>query len=152
MTGLAQYAVDECSREVLEVVPIVMRDIRNQLRKHGATEISVPQFRVLTFLSRSEGASLSKVAEYIGLTLPSMSALVDSLVAGGLVTRQTHPEDRRRMTLTLTEGGRARLKSARASTANYLSQKLNQLSAADRMTVGKCMKVLRTVFTQGEVA
>ena len=152
MTGLAQYAVDECSREVLEVVPIVMRDIRNQLRKHGATEISVPQFRVLTFLSRSEGASLSKVAEYIGLTLPSMSALVDSLVAGGLVTRQTHPEDRRRMTLTLTEGGQARLKSARASTANYLSQKLRALSAADRMTVGKCMKVLRTVFTRAEAA
>jgi DNA-binding MarR family transcriptional regulator len=152
MTGLAQYAVDECSREVLEVVPLVMRDIRNQLRKHGATEISVPQFRVLNFLSRSEGASLSKVAEYTGLTLPSMSALVDSLVAGGLVTRQTDPEDRRRMTLTLTEGGQAKLKSARALTANYLSQKLRQLSAADRMTVTKCMNVLRTVFTHGEVA
>ena len=152
MTGLAQYAVDECSREVLEVVPLVMRDIRNQLRKHGATEISVPQFRVLNFLSRSEGASLSKVAEYTGLTLPSMSALVDSLVAGGLVTRQTDPEDRRRMTLTLTEGGQAKLKSARALTANYLSQRLRQLSAADRMTVTKCMNVLRTVFTHVEVA
>lgn len=152
MTGLTQYAVDECSREVLEVVPLVMRDIRNQLRKHGATEISVPQFRVLNFLSRSEGASLSKVAEYTGLTLPSMSALVDSLVAGGLVTRQTDPEDRRRMTLTLTEGGQAKLKSARASTASYLSQKLRQLSAADRVTVTKCMNVLRTVFTHGEVA
>ena len=95
---------------------------------------------------------MSKVAEYIGLTLPSMSALVDSLVAEGLVSRQTHPDDRRRMTLTLTDGGRARLKSARASTANYLGQKLRQLSPADRMTVGKCMKVLRTVFTRAEVA
>jgi DNA-binding MarR family transcriptional regulator len=149
---MMQEVIDECSGEVLEVVPLVMRDIRNQLRKHGATEISVPQFRVLNFLGRNEGASLSRVAEYIGLTLPSMSALVDSLVAGGLVTRQTHPEDRRRMTLTLTKGGRAKFKSSRESTANYLGQKLKHLSAADRVTVTKCMKILRTIFTHGEVA
>jgi MarR family transcriptional regulator for hemolysin len=138
----------ECAREVLDVVPVAMRVIRSQLRKHSATEVSVPQFRTLAYLNRHEGTSLSEVAEYIGLSLPSMSSLVDGLVIQGLVTRQTHPEDRRRMTLKLTERGSTALRKAREATAGYLEEKLGQLSATERVTVVEAMRVLRQVFTK----
>ena len=141
-----QTSIGACGREVLDVVPLAMRAIRAQLRKHGAKEVSVPQFRTLAYLNRHEGTSLSDVAEHIGLTLPSMSALIDSIVMKGLVIRQTHPEDRRRMTLTLTERGRATLRVAHEAAASYLEEKIGQLSATERATVIEAMQVLKRIF------
>jgi DNA-binding MarR family transcriptional regulator len=129
---------------------MVFRVIRAELRKHGAKEMSVPQYRTLAFVYRNEGASLSEVGDHIGLTLPTMSLLVDGLVARGLVSRRTDPEDRRRMTLTLTEAGRARLESARAATMANLEERLRQLSASDRATITTAMRMLSELFTGGK--
>jgi len=95
-----QSSVEECAREILDDVPLAMRTIRTQLRKNGAIEISIPQFRTLVFINRRSGASLSDAAEHMGLTLPSMSAMIDGLVSRNLVMRRTDSQDRRRMTLT----------------------------------------------------
>jgi DNA-binding MarR family transcriptional regulator len=143
-----QSSIGECAGEVLDVVPLAMRVIRAQLRKHGAREVSVPQFRTLVYLNRHEGTSLSEVAEHIGLSLPSMSVLIDGLVVRGLIVRQTHPEDRRRMTLGLTDRGRRAFRIAHEATASYLEEKLGQISATERRTVIEAMQVLREVFTK----
>ena len=135
-----------CAREVLETVPVAMRTIREHLRKHGARILSVPQFRTLLFLSRHRGTSLSDVAEHIGLTLPSMSTLIDGLVDRNYAVRRTDPGDRRRMTLTLTERGEATLQSARQATQAYLGEQLNRLTETDRKTIVTAMQILRRVF------
>ena len=140
----------ECAHEVLDGVPMVFRVIRAELRKHGAKEMSVPQYRTLAFVYRNDGASLSEVGDHIGLTLSTMSLLVDGLVDRGLVSRRTDLEDRRRMTLTLTEAGRARLESARAATMANLEERLRQLSASDRATITLAMRMLSELFTGGK--
>ena len=119
-----------------------------QLRKHGTKEMSVPHFRTLAYLNRHEGTSLSEVAEHIGLSLSSMSELVDDLVTRGLVNRQTHSEDRRRITLTLTDHGSTTQRKARDATANYLEKKLEHLSASERASVFAGMQVLKNVFAE----
>jgi DNA-binding MarR family transcriptional regulator len=138
--------MDECAREVLENVPLVMRAIRRELREHGARELSVPQFRTLSFLNRNKGASLSEVAEHIGLTLPSMSTLIDGLVMRNFAVRRTHPRDRRRMTLELTDRGQTTLRTAREATQDHLAQLIQHLSQEDRNTVAKSMRILRSIF------
>jgi len=141
--------VAECAREVLDAVPIVMRVIRGELRKYGAREMSVPQYRTLGFVYRNDGASLSELADHVGLTLSTMSTLVDGLAAQGLVNRREDPEDRRRMTLTLTELGRNRHEAARDAALISLREMLRQLSPSDRATVTRAMQVLRERFTRG---
>jgi len=149
-TSIVRSSVGECAQEILDGVPLVFRMIRAELRKHGAKEMSVPQYRTLAFVYRNGGASLSEVCDYIGLTLPTMSALVDGLVARGLINRRTHSGDRRRMTLTLKELGRARLRSARAATIAYLEDKIRQLSPSDRATVTLAMRMLMELFGGGQ--
>lgn len=56
----------ECAHEVLDVVPMIMRVIRAELRRYGTMEMSVPHFRTLLFLFNNKGASLSEVAEGYG--------------------------------------------------------------------------------------
>ncbi|MGA2378038.1 MAG: MarR family transcriptional regulator, partial [Spirochaetia bacterium] len=62
---------DECAREVLDVVPSVMRFIRTEMRSHRALDLTVPQFRSLVIIERAAGTSLTGVAEHLGLTPPS---------------------------------------------------------------------------------
>jgi len=139
---------EQCAREILETVPVVMRMIRKELRKHGARVLSVPQFRTLGFVNRKRGTSLSEAAEHIGLTLPTMSALVDGLVTRGYVTRKTHPEDRRRMNLVLTDRGETTLSVAREGTLAELSQRLKHLPQNERNEVIKAMRTLRELFPE----
>jgi DNA-binding MarR family transcriptional regulator len=143
---------DACAQEILEVVPAVMRTIRAELRRHRTADLSVPQFRTLAFIDRNADASLSDVAEHIGLTLPSMSKIVEGLVIRKFVTRQTHPTDRRRMTLTLTARGLAALQASRVATRACLAEKLTTLSDRQREIIVQAMGILRPVFTsQGEI-
>src|SRR5690349_21174241 len=93
---------DNCARALLEVVPPIMRVIRAEMRSQSAPELSVPQFRVLAYVNNHPGASLSEVADHIGLTRPAMSVLVDGLVNRRLMLRETDRSDRRRLTLALT--------------------------------------------------
>ncbi|HTP06893.1 MAG TPA: MarR family winged helix-turn-helix transcriptional regulator [Anaerolineae bacterium] len=138
---------EACAQEILDVVPVVMRTIRAELRRHRAADLSVPQFRTLAYIDRNADASLSDVAEHIGLTLPSMSKIVDGLVTRKLVTRQTAHDDRRRMTLALTARGLNALETSRAATRACLAEDLSVLTERERETIKQAMQILRPVFT-----
>lgn len=139
-------SAEVCAQEVLEVVPVVMRTIRAELRRHRAADLSIPQFRTLAFIDRNADASLSDVAEHIGLTLPSLSKIVDGLVNRKFVTRQTARDDRRRMTLALTARGLNALETSRAATRACLAEDLAALSDRQRETVVQAMEILRPIF------
>ncbi len=137
---------EECAREVLDVVPLVMRAIRAEMRSHRAPDLSVPQFRALLYLHRNPGASLSAVSDHLGLTPPSASKLVDGLVARGLLTRDTSPSDRRRLMLAVTPSGAAILKAASEATQARLAEALARLDEGSRAAVLEGMQALRALF------
>ncbi len=143
-------SLDTCARDVLEAVPLVMHAVRTEMRGNRGADLSVPQFRALRFLHRQAGASLSAAAEHIGVTLPSMSALVDGLVARKLIARGADPADRRRIVLTLTPRGASVLERARGEAQAHLAEKLAALSPEERACVAQAMGLLRAVFMPEE--
>jgi DNA-binding MarR family transcriptional regulator len=75
-------------------------------------DLSLSQIRALhTLVREPEGASLGDVAEHTGLSLPTASRVVDSLVQRGLATRVESPSDRRVRNVAAT--GEARELAAR---------------------------------------
>lgn len=140
---------DETARAVLEVAPAIVRAIRSEMRQHRAVDLSVPLFRTMGYLNHHPGASLSDVAEHIGLTLPTMSKMVDGLVARKFATRETHAGDRRRVTLSLTPRGRATWEAARAATLAHLAEQLEALSDGERAAIVQAMELLRPIFVSG---
>jgi DNA-binding MarR family transcriptional regulator len=137
---------EQCAREVLETVPLVMRFIRGYVRHHPAAGLVLPQFRTLSFLSRSKEPSLSEVAEHLGLALPAMSRLVNDLVQRGWVGRRPVPSNRRQIALELTGPGRARLESMRAAIRRQLAKNFVSLPAADHQNIRAAMQALRRAF------
>jgi len=135
-----------CARALLEIAPAIVQAIRVRMRAEQLHELSVPQFRTLAFIGRHPGCSLSDAAEFIGMTLPSMSVLINGLVEEGLVSRQTSLLDRRRVTLNLTETGTGVYARALAGTLDWLSHQLEAMPAADLQTVLRAMEILRPYF------
>jgi DNA-binding MarR family transcriptional regulator len=140
-----------CAREILDVTPMILQALRVQMRAQRLHDLSVPQFRTLAFLSRHPGSSLSAAAEFIGLTLPTMSVLVDGLVQRGLIDRSTDPQDRRRVLLTLTPAGEQQHKQALDGAADWLVAVLQPLDAEDRKLVVQALNVLRPLFAAAAV-
>lgn len=135
-----------CAQAILDTVPTIMQAIRVEMRLERMHELSVPQFRTLAYIARHPGCSLSDIAEFIGLTLPSMSVLVNGLVLEDLVLRQNSFVDRRRVTLTLTEAGADVYKRALDGTTAWLHRRLASLSAEECATVVQAMEMLRPIF------
>ncbi len=141
-----------CASRVLDTVPPVMQFIRVEMRGHRSLNISVPQFRVLTFLERRPGGSLSDAAERVGLSLPAMSRLIDGLVERGLLTRQDSPMDRRRVDLRITEAGKDLVRTARQGALARLAEVLESLPTRERGVVMEAMETLRPLFVPAQIA
>jgi DNA-binding MarR family transcriptional regulator len=139
---------DLCAREVMETVPLVMRFIRTEMRSRRAPLLSIPQFRVLTFLSRRPGAPLSSVAEHLGVARSTASAMVDRLVRRQLVSRTTHPEERRSVVLTLTSAGVQHLQHTREAASAHMAKVLAGLPAADLLQVTQGLALLGSAFKE----
>ena len=139
---------ERCAREVVETVPLVMRFIRTEMRSRRAASLSVPQFRVLTFLSRQPGAPLSSVAEHLGIARSTASATVDRLVRRKLVSRTTHPEERRSIVLTLTTARVEHLQLVRDAASARMAKVLAGLSAADLLQVSQGLSLLGNAFKE----
>ena len=137
-----------CARELLDVVPAVMRPLRTQMRSHRAAGLSVPQFRSLCFVERYDGSSLSAVAEHLDLSLPTVSRMVNGLVERGYMQRRSSEDDRRHVSLSLRPRGQAVMQQARTATQNFLMEKLRHLTAAQRQALVTAMDALREVFAQ----
>ena len=87
----------------------------------GPLDLSLPQYRVLALLGEGSTAS-SVLARRLAVSPPSVTAVVDGLVARGLVERQADPEDRRRLTLLLTREGKRVLAAADAAAEARLEE------------------------------
>jgi DNA-binding MarR family transcriptional regulator len=145
---VAETTPDQVAIAILETVPPFMRAIREQMRSGRAASLSVAQFRLLLFVRRNPGTSLSAAAEHLGTTLPAASQLVERLVRAGFVTRIQHPEERRRVELRLTESGGATLAECDARTRAWLCERLSGLGEAQLDHLAATLGELRELLSR----
>lgn len=82
--------------------------------------LSLPQYRLLAFLSQGDWAA-SALADKLDVSRPSVTSLVDGLVKRGLVQRRPDPADRRRIDHVITVDGRAALERADAAAESAIA-------------------------------
>lgn len=80
----------------------------------ATVDLTLPQYRLLAILGDGCEAA-SKLAEKLAVSRPSVTGVVDGLVARGLVRRDHTPDDRRRIDVGLTDAGGLVLAAADAA-------------------------------------
>ncbi|GFP74324.1 MarR family winged helix-turn-helix transcriptional regulator [Clostridium fungisolvens] len=68
-------------------------------------QITMSQCHALVEIGRAKGISLNELAELLNLENSTMSRTVNNLVTNELVKRDIDPEDRRYVTISLTDKG-----------------------------------------------
>ena len=144
-TESAATSEEACARALLDVVPQVMRVIRQHLVSHPSG-LTVPQFRTLCYVSGAKGTSLTAAADYIGLSAPAMSRLVDGMVEVGMMRRTASSDDRRHVKLSVTPRGEAALSEARTLAQAELADAVRSLRPRQRAEVVEAMRLLGGIF------
>ncbi|SEW23253.1 transcriptional regulator, MarR family [Aliiroseovarius sediminilitoris] len=80
----------------------VMGPVREMLAPIGITE---QQWRILRVLSEHGALDATHLGERTSLLLPSLTRIIQAMVANGLVTRTRDKADRRRQMLEITAAG-----------------------------------------------
>ena len=138
--------LDTCAHELMDTAPKIIQSIRVEMRRGHGSDLSISQFRTLRFIQRNPDSSLTDLADQLGLSLPSVSKLVDGLVKKELISRQESPTDRRQLTLVLTRNGESIINSARASAKANLANILSCLSNEELKTVHQALELLFPLF------
>jgi len=136
-----------CAEDVLDVLPGAMDAIRLGMRSQLAGGLSVPQFRCLNFIDRVPGCSLGEVAAFLGVTMPTASAMVDRLARAGHVDAALAAEDRRRARLNISDAGKALLEQVRADARHELAATLAQRPAEDLRAISVGLAALKRAFS-----
>lgn len=132
----------------------VLRALRIAARDTLATAgVSAAQLFVLSALVDGEEASLSDLAERTMTDRTSVTAVVDRLVQGGLVTKGTSDEDRRRASIRITPKGRTVLRGAPRPPTALLVEALERVEPAELKRLERGLRALtRAMDIDGEPA
>jgi DNA-binding MarR family transcriptional regulator len=100
-----------------------------------SAELSFNEYDVLFNLSTQPGRRLRirDLNRFLLLTQPSVSRLVDRLVQGGLVTKESDPDDGRGTIVTLTDEGYTLYRRVAAVHAKSISNRVGGALDADEM-------------------
>jgi MarR family transcriptional regulator, organic hydroperoxide resistance regulator len=80
------------------------RRLNRQLNEKG---VPVDQWRVLRVLHESDGLMMRELADSVSLNRPTMTKVVDKMVADALAYRIPDPRDRRKVRIFLSDQGKA---------------------------------------------
>jgi long-chain acyl-CoA synthetase len=127
--------------------PVPLGRAAARLAKHvekalSQSDLSLPQYRVLLLLGDGSAVA-SALASKLAVSPPSVTAIVDGLVARGLVNRLSDGGDRRRVTHALTDKGRQVLSEADAETNTRLEAIADHLAPRDRERAREGLRLWR---------
>jgi len=99
---------EEDLRQGIELLFYAYRDFTGEpdaiLEQHG---LGRAHHRVIYFVGRNPGISVSELLEILRITKQSLSRVLGHLVEENYVTQRADPKDRRRKQLTLSDKGKA---------------------------------------------
>ena len=130
--------------QILETIPVIMRAIASEFRQ-SEHDLAAPHFRLLWMLSR-RSCTLSELAEKQLVSLPTMSNSVSILEERGWVIRTRSDDDRRKVTIELSQAGRLVLSEVQQQAEVRLAEHLSSLSLEERDKLLEGLAILRDVF------
>jgi DNA-binding MarR family transcriptional regulator len=129
------------ARQLLNLLPLVMRTMAADMRRQGCflppTHFSLPAMLAL------RPRTMGELAERMGVSAPTMSNLIATLVDRGWVVRRQGLDDRRVTLIELTAFGRRSLQRHQVRAERRVAQLLAALPPAKRADLLSGLTALR---------
>ena len=143
---MARSKTRDAAREILKIIPLVMRTVAAELRAAG--EMPAPaHFGLLTMLG-DQPRTLTELALLQGVSLPTMSNSISTLVERGWVKRSSPARDRRIVLIEVTPLGKATVERVGQAAETHLAEMLAVLDTVSRRRLQAGLGVLWDVFSE----
>jgi len=113
-----------------------------------ASQLTMSQLKILLLLYRLGDTSGRELAGLLGVSLATLSGMVDRLVTHGLVTRAEDRHDRRVRRITLSGAGTEMIGNIITAGTEKQARLLRRLTAAELHTVVDAMQALVRVAAE----
>jgi len=130
--------------------PVLLRVGRELLREARAVGISPEQVSLLVAIKYAPGLGIRDLAANERISPPALTKHVDRLERDGLVVRRQHPDDGRRIGLTLTEEGQRVLRRVRSRRTAWLATRLRGLDPKELAAVEAAIEPLSRLLKEEE--
>ena len=121
-------APEEITAQVEEFLHRIFHPHLRPRHKPAELELTLGQIDCLNAISRLESPSMSDLARDLGLPPSSVTGIVERLVSAGKVERESDPDDRRVVRVTLTRQGREDREHHRRLRRKRLGRLLGELN------------------------
>lgn len=144
--GLVEFA-DKLS----EILPLMLREfLRRQVQEIYKGSITLQQFLVMEFLNHQQESKMCELAAFMGVSMASMTGIVERLVRGVYVERRFEASDRRIIKVALTQKGSVLVKKILHRRRDMIINIFGQLSQVDRHDYLRILTQVKDILTNGK--
>lgn len=123
----------DTTTEIIETMFKVSRLMKQEMSyTNNLMHLSMLQIQTLIYIHKHENTSMSGIAEYFRIELPSATSLVTKLCDQKLVERFDDPQDRRLVRITLSAEGKTLLERAQHERKAKAEKILSYLSTREK--------------------
>lgn len=119
-----------------------IRLLRTLRREDDGSGLTAPRLSALSVIAFAGPLSLAELAAAEQVKPPTMSRIVDALVADGLVTRDIPAEDRRSVRIAATEKGVRLMEEGRQRRVQALARRLDNLPDSELRALGRGAEII----------
>jgi DNA-binding MarR family transcriptional regulator len=118
------------------------------------TDLKLSQIKTLSAFRDSDRLSMKELAEFLGVKLPNMTMMIDSLAKDGVVERERDSDDRRKVYVSLTPKGkkiRGDFLTHRHRVARSIFKQVNAADKSELLnSLGSVCRILEKAFAKGQ--
>ncbi len=119
MVDVSNQTVRQLSSDLVVLSARLVREAR----RHSA-DLPAASTRLMSLLDELGPSTVSALTEADRCTQPTMTGLVNGLVAKGWVQREPHPDDARSTVISMTADGRRMLTAVRRRNATLVAERI----------------------------
>ena len=139
-------------QEVNELISHLSQVMRLLFLGEKVTEMGIGpgsgRLRVLANLGRLGSPRIGELAAALGITVPSLTSMVERLEDEGMIERHIDPDDRRAVRLNLSASGRRRIKAFYDERRKKWSSLIAHLTPAERQRLIKAFEELHFLLAK----
>ncbi len=140
------------AEQMNNIIPNFIRAARNQeARRIAKYSLTLPQFYVINSLNENGPSMMSVVSEELGLTLGTLTGIIDRLVRDDLVERCPDERDRRVVRARLTPKGEKLIARINRERVESLSERLEKMDEKEIAIFSELLERVGARFANGDI-
>lgn len=137
--------IDDTSNKLFILIPKLKTKIFSPHRFSKDSPLPPSHFHVIMHLHRNGATSVSDIANFLGISRPNMTPIINNLISDELVERIPDPKDRRIIRIVLTKKANEFFNVQREKIKATFAEKISGLSEEDLVELNSSLAKITAI-------